>query len=241
MQYARHGRQLVVETQRIEEYATVTSPYNTYLNPGCRPARLPALASAHRGHAQPAASDYCSSWRPATTDAMSLPAPWQSMNRTCASTAIDRRRTPIRPDRDGAAGHAVRRRELAAVRPVAKIGLIAPLRGCTARQATRPWMRVARRHRGVRAAGVDVLPLASTTPTAPTTPAVPRLRCCSTDHSRGHRPLRLRYDNRRQPRTLCQPCQLARLMLGATVARRRPDGDRLAGRADRRPMHRRGE
>ncbi len=76
--------------QRIEEYATVTSPYNTYLNPGLPPGPIASPGLSAIEARNPAASDYCF-FLATGDDGRHVPAPWQSMNRTCASTAIDRR------------------------------------------------------------------------------------------------------------------------------------------------------
>ncbi len=92
---------------------------------------------------------------------MSLPAPWQSMNRTCASTAIDRRRTR----RLGRIATALLVMLFAgasctAVRPVAKIGLIAPFEGLYRETGYEALDALRAAIEACAPAGVDVLPLA---------------------------------------------------------------------------------
>ena len=77
--------------QRIEEYAQVISPYNTYLNEGLPPNPIanPGVSAIESTRNPPTATT-ASSWPPATTVATSLPRRWPSTSRTCRSTAISR-------------------------------------------------------------------------------------------------------------------------------------------------------
>ncbi|MEZ4554899.1 MAG: endolytic transglycosylase MltG [Caldilineaceae bacterium] len=92
--------------QRIEEYAQVISPYNTYLNEDCRPIPSPTRASApSKRRATRTRPATASSWPPAMTGGMSLPRHWPNTNRICASTAINRRPAAGRGPTGARGGH----------------------------------------------------------------------------------------------------------------------------------------